>query len=767
MSKIDFSKILIQPEKGKSTCQVFVLDLRVDAEEEANQPANKIFGLIEVEIPPNRRVASFINALIQEIKPDQFIGSGKSPETIFEKLLQKINYKYIELISNKSVFSDEGIIPKINALLVLESNKNIYLAARGRIFPFLIYQAKPQNYKIINIAETASGREARQSNINLFTNIISGKINQGDYILLSTESLLDYFSLEKLCKLISASAPEESSNNLKELLEASANPETPFAALILKSQPKSRPIGAIETAAEKPTPISTPQHSMAGLLKTAAETEKMLTPSLRLNIGAGVSSLADKLKNIFGGKKEVENKNKARLEYYPSTFSPPSSLNKFFKTIYFLLFSIFRALYFVFKKIILLLAGLLKIIFYLVTNKGGRRKTILRETFGAQQKKLRDIKSNFGQLPRISKSLLAFVLIFIILFLGSTVVLYQKYRKGVVLESISQRVEIIHGKKSLAEASLIYNDEEGARKALLEAQDLLAEFSQKSPHEKLTYESLKKEIDLLQEKLRHVINIDQAVSIANFTGQNPNAKVSEFLISKNNLYAFDDDASVVYKLNLETKEIITKNTSGFNLKFGFSQNSASAIFYQPENKFFEFDFLNDVIREKEVILNENETKISDLAIYNQRLYVLGAGDKQIYRHASTLTGFARGTPWLQEELDIENATSIAIDGSIYLTKSNGEIIKLSNGTKDDFTASIDPAISSPAKIWTSPDSKYLYILEPAKKRLVVLDKDGKLKNQYFGEQFNDLKDFTVLEKEKKIYLLNGTQIYGIVADHLQ
>jgi len=197
------------------------------------------------------------------------------------------------------------------------------------------------------------------------------------------------------------------------------------------------------------------------------------------------------------------------------------------------------------------------------------------------------------------------------------------------------------------------------------------------------------------------------------------------------------------------------------------ENEDSAFFYQPEKKFFNFDLKEDILKQREAVLNENETGIDDLALYNQKLYILDTGSNQIFKHLPAESGYSRGTPWIKDNTDIKNAVSFAIDGSIYLARKNGEINKFDNGKKTEFSYSLDPALASPTKIWTSPESSYIYILEPAEKRLVVLDKEGKLKVQYVSGQFNDLKDFVVQEKEKEIYLLSANQIFGIIATHLE
>lgn len=774
MPKIKYSKLIIQPQNGKSTCQAFVFDLPGEETENGTKPSpGQILGLFEIEAAPNKKIAAFLDALTQEIKMAAVSGFGKlgekSLEEAFENFVQKTNYRYLEQASSKSSLFSEGAagLPKINAVLVFENEKNIYLAQRGKILSFLIYQVKPQNYKIMNIAETAAGKEGRPSHLSLFTNIVSGKIGASDYLFFTTESILDYFSLEKICKTISATSPEAAADTLKNLLGEVANPETSFAFMIITPETET-PIIKAAPAPSSPVPEieqdSIPQHSMAGLLKTAADTEKMLTPSLGLGLGNRFSAFFGGFKNLF---RKNEIKNNARLEYYSSQFHQPSGAGKFFRFLSLFFLTLLRIPYFLVKITLLFFYNLLKIIFYSITNWKGQRKIVFANAISGLKDNFRVLGAKTEKLPRLSRTLLAFAIIFIILFAGSTALLYGKYRNDAAAKSLQTKIEAIQTEKSSAEASLIYNDEEGAKNFLSLADALLAEFPQKNKKEKDAYENLSSEIEILREKLRHVVNTENPALIANFSDTNPGAEVDKFIIAGNSLYAFDSASSVIYKMDLKTNEVVNKSASNLNFKLAFFENESSALLYQPENKFFDFDLENDVLKELEVVLNENETQIDDLAVYNQKLYVLDAKDKQIFKHAGTTVGFGRGAPWLKEEMSFANAASLAIDGSIYIGTSDGKILKLENGRQVDFTPKIDPSFSSEIKIWTSVDSSFIYIMEPSSKRVAVFDKQGKLVVQYTSPKFDDLKGFFVSEKDKKIYLLSGNSVYEIPAAHLQ
>ena len=76
-------------------------------------------------------------------------------------------------------------------------------------------------------------------------------------------------------------------------------------------------------------------------------------------------------------------------------------------------------------------------------------------------------------------------------------------------------------------------------------------------------------------------------------------------------------------------------------------------------------------------------------------------------------------------------------------------------------AAVEPAFSQAAKISAAAEQNYIYVLEPAAKRLAVFDKTGNFINQYASDKFNNLTDFQVDEKSKKIYFLNDATVFTV------
>jgi hypothetical protein len=65
------------------------------------------------------------------------------------------------------------------------------------------------------------------------------------------------------------------------------------------------------------------------------------------------------------------------------------------------------------------------------------------------------------------------------------------------------------------------------------------------------------------------------------------------------------------------------------------------------------------------------------------------------------------------------------------------------------------------QIKTRVELPYLYLLEPSKKRVIVIDKSGKVVKQFQSEKFDNLKDFEVSDNGKTIYLLNGSELFQV------
>lgn len=152
----------------------------------------------------------------------------------------------------------------------------------------------------------------------------------------------------------------------------------------------------------------------------------------------------------------------------------------------------------------------------------------------------------------------------------------------------------------------------------------------------------------------------------------------------------------------------------------------------------------------------------DVAVYNGKAYLLSPDLNQIFRHNRAGDGFDGGSAWvLSSSTNISDATAIAIDGFVWVLKTDGRIVKYLSGREEDFTAAtVDPALIGATDLWTDENSAYLYVLDPVQKRIVVLEKEnGALVIQYTSPAFELLRRFKIDESSSTIYVEAGTAIY--------
>ena len=103
-----------------------------------------------------------------------------------------------------------------------------------------------------------------------------------------------------------------------------------------------------------------------------------------------------------------------------------------------------------------------------------------------------------------------------------------------------------------------------------------------------------------------------------------------------------------------------------------------------------------------------------------------------------------------------------------MISGGGKIERFSLGNKINFNVSgLYPELVSAKAIYSNEELKYLYILDPEKRRVVVLTKEGEYKAQYYSEEIGNAIDFSVSEENKKIIILTGEKLYSIEIKHLE
>ena len=141
---------------------------------------------IMLELPKHKLdQQAYIDQLINEIAT-YFDTSGQDdPEILLEEILQQINQLLPEMAASIKI---RNWINTLDLAVGIIYNNNTYMASIGNVNGLLIH-----NKQITTIM-------AKNTEINpskAFSDIISGELDDGDGLIISTNSLFDYISKEK------------------------------------------------------------------------------------------------------------------------------------------------------------------------------------------------------------------------------------------------------------------------------------------------------------------------------------------------------------------------------------------------------------------------------------------------------------------------------------------------------------------------------------------------------------------------------------------
>ncbi|MCK4781342.1 hypothetical protein KAS79_00235 [Candidatus Parcubacteria bacterium] len=159
----------------------------------------------------------------------------------------------------------------------------------------------------------------------------------------------------------------------------------------------------------------------------------------------------------------------------------------------------------------------------------------------------------------------------------------------------------------------------------------------------------------------------------------------------------------------------------------------------------------------------NDFKMDLACSFRSSLYFLDKQSGEIIRYPYLGNSqWGASQIWLKSSEKTTQAKSMTIDGSIWILTKDNQIDRYYIGSyKETLTLDFYPKLEKPSKIFTDSRSPELYILEPSKNRLIILSKTGEIIKQYQSDKFDDLKDFSISEDSKTIYLLNGSTVYQI------
>lgn len=697
-------------KKANGAAKIFIADPAPSQE----QLAGKLFILIEVEAKKSD-ANKIIDFVISDINTNYYQNDklllrekieALKIENIFETVLVKTNKNLIDFISNERI----ALSPRsINATIGIIFNSELHFSNIGTNQALLLYKEdSDSSYKMINVEKSEDTKEIGGDNLSfkkLFSSIISGEMPSKSYFLFANEALAEYLFNQELIEIITKLAPLGAAEQIKNTL-VKINSYIPFLGLIIKNNINGDEAENItqyrQTEASQIISNSRNEQPSLDLKSTEEKTAQILAPS------GGVNT------------KKVSNFCARALR----------ALNPF------------RLIGRLFKKIFRRDSSLANI----------STTTLDRTALSAET-------------PRSSKrgrKILIFVLILaLVLFLANMVYQRTKVMKTEERQENKSYEDYISQKINQAESYRLYEDKKSTKEILTELQTYLDNIPAEKKDKIEGYQEWLNKFEELMSWAQNITKMEQLKVAADFSDL---ASPESIMLVDGKIFGADSSKKTIYRISLKDNlnSVISSDQIKSNLKYP-ALGPNGLIYYLGEGQIITLNTKDEKISANKMVITEGQN-IIDLDNYNGKLYALDKAKNQLYRYSLTNNEYPQGEARLKTKLEAADINSFAIDNTgtqsdIYFLKASGEVKKFYDGSEKTFTLDvIEPKFSNPTIIKVLND---IYILDPANKRLAVFNKNGKAIKQYQSDQLNDLKDFSINEKDKKAYLLAGNVVYEL------
>lgn len=283
-------------------------------------------------------------------------------------------------------------------------------------------------------------------------------------------------------------------------------------------------------------------------------------------------------------------------------------------------------------------------------------------------------------------------------------------------------------------------------------------------------EALLKNINEAMEGISGVYRLSDASLFFDLSVVKEKGVGSRLSLNNKRLAVLDSVNNSVYTIGLERKnaEIIAGGVENFtNSKFISLHGEYAYVF--SDRGVME---VNIPAKSSKLVLKKDDGwgeigALSEFGAFKGNIYLLDKTNSWILKYTSTESSFSATKGYLAGEVkpSFSSASSMAIDGSVWILFAEGKISRYTSGRPDFFALTgLDTPFSSPTVLYTDEESKNLYVLDQGNKRIVVVDKDKKLgeyMSQYIWKELGIASDFVVDEVGKKIYVLSGSKIFYI------
>jgi len=684
-----------------------------------------IFGLIKIlgNVDENRqRIATIIEDHLKRFH--QTMTENVNVPRRFEQVLQAIN-------EDIAGFMNEGVhipLSDLHAIIGVFHNQQIFLSGLGNLSAIFMHRTAKQRYVIYELDKQFKGDDPSWD--KAFITVLDGELHQGDVFYLATRVSGREISIGDLQDILITLPPSGALKRIQQHVKiGSAYGGVAFQVL--------------DKARKGPPKKVNPFSSIERLGKTKNETAELLGEQSP-DIGGWINNVTAPIMERLSA---------------PGTSGAKSTGKRFLRLILKGLIAFTSFVFILLKEVVSASASIYSRI---QEYRGSENQDTAEPGRTRSNSTVKDFLSKLTSLSSTTKFLAlgAFVSVFIII--GTVSLMNSSTSKQEAQEAFTTIVSRIEEKKNAAEASLIYNDKDQARTLLSEAVALLETLPASNRDNESQIESLREEVNSVFYTLRGVTEVETSL-----LGTLNDASIVSTVEADGSIYSFAE-GNDVYRFNeleLQFEKIDMSLGSIGNIQLTSGEGS-NVLFIDDGPRLGRADFTADSLNPLVSGL-DTLSRVTGAVLYNENLYVVSPDNQQIVKMRPQATGFEAGTNWITSLLsDISSASSIAIDGDVYLLLEDN-VLRFSSGKELSFSfEAVDPILNAPTEIWTTIGTDYLYVLDPNESRVVVYSKSGNLLAQYVNENLSDAKDIIVREDKATIIFTTNNEILQFTATHL-
>lgn len=736
-----------------------------------------VFAEIDAEGSTNEDI---LNTLIEDVKRNYYSTEHESIAQNVEEALTKTNRSIAEVLEQHG----PEFLEHLNMIILLQHGAELHLSSVGDVHAFLIHQKK-----ILDVLESSgTSRYERVNPLKVFSNVVSGSVSKDDMVILCNTTILDYLSLEKIRKTFISQPVTEAIAGMKQLL-SEANPETLFAMLaweVLNTTIKKKelppipnqeaipdrpehhePIALLEeedapdtgleqSGSGKRYPPDDAMHptddSLTRLQNKERQTSELLEPGIR-NTLLRVSSRVQQTVRGFRSSRDETPKHEdvqplpARLRQRQTTHTQPRGL-------------LARIL----RLVVVALASIVEIFL-----RGVKALLSLRPKSAGKHWQSGSHSRTASLIARVrdasvrTKIVLGAAVLFLFVFALLITRDAAPDASGTATLDYEALLATAQEKTQEANAVLIYGNEADARTLFSDSLGLLKQIPNDQGDTSDQAAALLKETQNSLNRINGVNVLENPAAVADIKTSFPNVATDQLMFFQGMLWASHPGDPILYQVNPISGNVTDRQTNAGHGIASITPSSAQLLLFGSTGEATLFDPNKNTTSKVSVTYKQSSPTITGGQLFNGRLYTVDQNTGLVYRHDPVPGGYAEGQEWITDGTVLRSPTSMSIDGSLYVSESDGSLVKLFTGKKTaDPAFTIEPKIGQRAVLTSTELSKNLYIADPANNRVVIFQKDsGKILAQFTSSKFDALKDISVDESRNKIFVLNNTVIYEI------